>query len=115
MVASPGMAQESLAQGDDVRQIQVIPFHPGVVRRDPFETRVEAAPDVYDHGFGLTANKVPGVTVEFAREQVAHHVEQCGHPDLPDLGKVEARLRDQRHGFLVPDQGIRALRFQRPQ
>ena len=72
MVARPFAADQLSAQLDDLRQIQVIPFHPAIVY--PFKARVEAASDVDDNRIRVAAQESPGEAVELAAFQ------DHGHP-----------------------------------
>ncbi len=112
MIAFPFTAEVLSSQRNDIRQIQVVPFHPTIVHT--FEARVEATTDVNHPRLRVTAKEIPGVAVEFAGEYDPHYLEQFGHRDLSDPGKVEAHLRNQFHCVFILQYGVRALALHRP-
>ncbi len=114
MIAFPLVEDKFPAQLDDLRQIQVVPLHPAVALRDTLEARIEATADVNHNRLRVAGQEIPRVAVEFPVAQDHCHLVLLVHMDLPDPVEVIAHLRDQRHGFLVFDQCIRALRFHRP-
>jgi hypothetical protein len=61
----------------------------------------------------VTAEEIPRVAIQFAAAQARRCYVHIAHREPPDPVKVMAPLRDQRHGLLVFDQSVRALRFQR--
>ena len=110
MIALHFAADKLPPQRDDIRQIQVVPLDLAIVHT--LEARIEATPDMDNDCLRAASQEIPRVAVEFPVAEDQRHLFILGHLE-PDPGEVIAHLRDQRHGPLVFDQGVRALRFRR--
>jgi hypothetical protein len=104
--------QSGPPQRDDVRKIQVIPFHPAIVwllRADALKARIEAAPDMNHNRIWVAPQEILGKAVEFAGFQ--DHNDPAGifgqGRRLPQVPLIQ--LANQRLGSLVFDKGIGAL------
>ena len=103
-VPASTITDELAAQINDLRQIQVVPFHAAVIYA--LEPCVEAAPDMDDGCVWAAAQKIARKAIELPQAQ-----DDCDFIVLPKLDPREVimDLLDQRHGLLILDECVRTL------
>jgi hypothetical protein len=107
MVARPFAADQLSSDLDDLRQIQVVPFHPAIIHT--LEARIEAAPDVDDNRIRVATQEILGEAVEFAAFQDHSDPAKIVSQGQRLLQGFLIQLADQFLGPLVFDKGIGAL------
>jgi hypothetical protein len=112
MIARPFAADELPAQFNDFWQIKVIPLYLAIIwllRADALETRIETASNMDNDRLPVAGQKVPRVAVELSVTQDKSYLIILSKLDLLDPREIIVHLPDQRHGFLVFEEGIGAL------